>query len=97
MNHTYPERLPALLAIAEHAARSELHYTLNKGVVDAFSDAGLSIWLYDLQPAIEALAQADIEHSCDSSDSPTLRRYALVQCYQTARSKEAKLYAHVAS
>jgi len=97
MNRTYSERLPALLAIAEHAARSDFHYWLDGGVVDEFGDAGLSILLYDIQPAIEALAQADFEHGCDSSDSPILQQYALVKCYQTARSVEVKLHARATS
>ena len=64
---TYPERLPALLNIGVHAAQSRFEYILCKGLVDEFGDAGLSIELYVIQDAIEALAQADCEHGCDSS------------------------------
>ncbi|PWU32072.1 hypothetical protein DK254_00700 [Pseudomonas sp. RW407] len=91
MNRTYPERLPALLAIAELAARSDFHYKLDQGVVDEFGDAGLSIWLHELQPAVEALAQADFEHGCNSSDSPILQQYDLVMCYQMARPDSCPL------
>ncbi|HGA2733187.1 TPA: hypothetical protein R7376_005088 [Pseudomonas aeruginosa] len=89
--NTYPERLPALLNIGAHAAQSRFEYILCKGLVDEFGDAGLSIELYVIQDAIEALALADCEHGCDSGTSSILQYYGLVERYQKARRKEEHL------
>jgi hypothetical protein len=101
MNRTYPERLPALLAIAEHAARFIFHSGWTEVSLMKTDHTGLSIEAsqlhYDIAEAIWLLAQADFEHGCDSSDSPILQQYALVKWYQMTRAVEVKMHARATS